>query len=90
MYGCLLNVRQLPTFQKVKWSRTYSVNKCIGSVKTLVNIYYSTGCKYAKDLSLDQHRSDKLKTREKLEFLKLRLVCCTSEQVWTLSLRRVV
>jgi hypothetical protein len=63
MYGCLVNVRQLPTFEKVKWSRTYlltySVNKYIGSVKTLVNIYYSTGCKNAKDLSLDQYRSDK-------------------------------
>jgi hypothetical protein len=67
-----------------------SENKCIGSVKTLVTIYDSTGCKNAKDLSLYQHRSDNFKTREKFKVLKLRLVCCTSEQVWTLSSRGVI
>lgn len=69
---------------------TYSVNECIGSVKTLVTIYDSTGYKTAKALRLYQHRSDKFKYREKFEVLKLRMVCCASEHVWTLSLRRIV
>lgn len=92
--GCTAACWMLESFRLSERSNglwvTYSVNKCIGYVKTLVIIYDLTGCKRAKDLSLYQHRTDKFKTREKFEVLKLRLVCCTSEQVWTLSSRGVV
>ena len=43
---------------------TNSVNKCIGSVKTLLNVYHSIGCKNVKCLSVYQNRSQIQNTRK--------------------------